>query len=240
MYFSFSDFKMERTHTLRHHQGYVSKSIQLASIHHSLSLKWDSKQSRVLIGTQAETKNIKQKGLILRVIIITLTGIGFIYSNQQSNFEIAVLCYQLVMLYASLALMQVFNGQASLVCQYINGHLSFTAQPSCSNLQKVCSSVISKIGLVYAYSLFPLPFCVGVFCAYGIHIYNPCKTTLLGYWMLPECHFRNFNVLLNSSIKIGVFLSNHLIWSYTFSCIPIEIGVVLLLGSMSFSENLQR
>lgn len=231
---------MDKAHTLSNHQTYISRSIKLAHLHHSLSLKWDEKHSRVLLGSPTENKNITQKGIIIRICVIIFMGIGIIFSKKQSIFEVVILVYELVMLNACLTQMQAFNKHASEINQYINGHLSFPKPRSCLNVQMRRFSFITLSGLLFAYSLFPLFVFLGLGCAYGLHLFNPCKTTLLGYWLLPECYNGHFNPFVNFVTKVIVFVTNHLIWSYTLSGIMIEIGVVILLGSMSFSDNLRR
>lgn len=231
---------MEKVHTLGNHQTYIAKSFQVAYFLHSLSFSWDAKQSRVILLSPCENFRILKRGTVIHTCIFLFMGIGIIYSKRQSMFQIIILAHEMLMLSACFTLMQAFNKHASEVCQYINGHLSYPRPQGCLNFQQRNTSVTCAFCMLYAYALFPLLFLVSFVCVYGLHAYNPCKATLLGYWLLPECHSQSFNLFVNFAVKFVVLLTNHWIWSYAFSAITVEIGVIILLGTLTFLDNLKR
>lgn len=61
-----------------------------------------------------------------------------------------------------------------------------------------------------------------IIVVYGFHWGNPCKASLVGYWLLPKCNSHlelsrfSYPRVLNYAIKLFIFLTNHLIWAISF------------------------
>ncbi len=79
----------------------------------------------------------------------------------------------------------------------------------------------------------------------GLHLINPCKPSLIGYFVLVECHktknipTKIVHTVLNFIVKIVVFLGNIWILWFAFHGAIALVILVTILGSMTSKECLQ-
>ncbi len=123
---------------------------------------------------------------------------------------------------------------------YINGHVNLDAKGKlkCLNLSQQ-----EKCTMLFCYIL-PL-YCMGspFILVYGIHWQQPCKSSLIGYWLLNECSNIHTEECTNSGcgailsfiLKFAVFLINQWNMSFVLSVIPFA-GAVIVFGALGFRK----
>lgn len=85
-------------------------------------------------------------------------------------------------------------------------------------------------------------FCVTIFpfvVTYALHWRNPCKATLVGFWMLEEClgGEQNLSLIIPSMVlKVLVFLANHWVWAYGLQGVLFGVLVINTLAIISLHE----
>lgn len=94
---------------------------------------------------------------------------------------------------------------------YLNGLLSFMAHHPPQKYQVVdTNSFADHIRL-----LLPCAMYLGIFLgsagfAYLLHWTKPCKASLIGYWIIPECHQKSLvSTDVNFAVKISILFANH-------------------------------
>lgn len=91
-----------------------------------------------------------------------------------------------------------------------------------SNKSTLITRTPSNFSELLEYLLVPLSLLCGLilppFIVFGFHWQNPCKTSLIGYFLLEECHSNTLEMELNMSafirrylVKIMVYIAN--IWT---------------------------
>lgn len=79
----------------------------------------------------------------------------------------------------------------------------------------------------------------------GFHWTHPCKPSLVGFFILAECHqsctisTQNWEIVLNIFIKASVFLWNMWTWMFGFQSSVYLVISVSIIGSMMCKECLQ-
>ncbi len=79
----------------------------------------------------------------------------------------------------------------------------------------------------------------------GVHFANPCKPSLIGYFVLDECRKIEYNqtnivyIALNVIVKTAIFLSNIGVLWFTFHGAAFLVITVTMIGAMTSKECLQ-
>lgn len=232
---------------LEKHSLFFTVCCFLAESTGSTCLHWDRKSSR--IGFQI---NIKKKKKILKIKTFLhgfLTGTmlaGGVYKlifAKKENIhpgEPFLFGYGFLCMIWFHVLLQSLRIKATEVCQYINGifQLANTFRPM--NLKSKYPLII-RINVVYAYvtcyfyTTFPM--CT----VYGLHWMQPCKSSLIGYWILPECsdnYLGNWSGAYNV-LKILVFLLNHYMWSIGCHAGALSLCGILIMCTVTLWDYLR-
>lgn len=184
---------------------------------------------------------MKRKRRFVRALMCVVVTVGILCHGKPSawNFNDIIISTCIIVMYtAALTHMEALCKHASEICQYINGNLGYSEQTLQPNNTRV--PFVIKLCLVSAYSVLPLISLFPLFSVYGLHMFDPCKLSLLGYWMLPQCWVSNYSLLANGILKLILLFANHYLWLYLFSCVPVDLGVVLFLCPMSTAHNLNQ
>ncbi|CAL8136890.1 unnamed protein product [Orchesella dallaii] len=83
---------------------------------------------------------------------------------------------------------------------------------------------------------------------FGFHFANPCRSTLLAWWVLPECHFDDLSPpnsqlitkVLMGIMKFGLLFVNFLMYSYGDICAIFGFAAINILSVLKLYQNLQR
>lgn len=86
----------------------------------------------------------------------------------------------------------------------------------------------TKMGLLWVNCGIASLMVAPLFIVYGIHWINPCKISLLGFWMLDNCQPKkdHFVMIPKKLVKLLVFLGNH--WMWAFGIYGTLLGVLVI------------
>lgn len=88
------------------------------------------------------------------------------------------------------------------ICQFTNSILK-CANPLRKREQRQEFTLLERLNIRFAQYVTVAGISVGVVFAAGFHFRNPCKPSLVGYWLLPQC---------NSFEHVGSSLIRRLMW----------------------------
>lgn len=99
---------------------------------------------------------------------------------------------------------------------YINSFFKFDAIYGSSVSKRSKESFQTKMSLVWVKCAIVTAVVFPIFFVYGVHWTNPCKVSLLGFWLLEKCNIEpNFiKMVPNVLVKAVVFLINHWMWVF--------------------------
>jgi len=102
------------------------------------------------------------------------------------------------------------------------------------------------LNMIFAWLLYVSLRLTPTLFVFGFHWNNPCKNTLFGWWMIPECYskwkeFEQISVVVYAFmkvVKLGVLSLNHLILSKGYSAVAFGVGGLNILCILKFRQLL--
>lgn len=107
-------------------------------------------------------------------------------------------------------------------------------------------SLVQNANVLFAYATIPTEIILPFAFAHGLHYGNPCKTTLVGYWLIPSCQsfikLENINYISTADfmIKFVVILVNHWQWSYMLHTAGSSICIIQTLATTALQQFVHR
>ncbi|CAL8136888.1 unnamed protein product [Orchesella dallaii] len=250
-------------------KGTVDKFLQVESLfglilkqctkQNSVTVCWNSEEKRMSTVNNEELKKIRYKSYVYSMsalaIMLQILFHEFVANLKirQENILIQILtAYTIILVPVSLAYVKVCVTRASELISFINGlfYLKNSSQENSSPQKNTAwhSNPLQKINVLFAWGLFIFLRAFPAMIVFGFHLDNPCKSTLLGWWALPECFSNDFsqfngNLILKVLMglpKFGVLFINYLIYSHGFICICFGMNAINILGVLMLQKNLQR
>jgi len=175
----------------------------------SIPLKWNNWQEKAVVSNPKDLrKNNLRRDLhtICTVVIAAQTVYEIINSNNNSisTLETALL---LTILLSNNFYLQLASKYKSEIVLYVNGLFPQTSKKNkisdIPSFIEACN-VFFTWGICLSAKSFP-GFVV------GLRLFDPCKGSLLGFWMLPEC---NPNTNWIKITKVPIFVVNFLMWEF--------------------------
>lgn len=135
-------------------------------------------------------------------------------------------------------------------CAYVNGVTDFAEKYKQFGTKcKRNLSLMNKLNLSFAYATSPSCYVVPVLFFYGLYWKTPCKPSVVGYGLLPECwdwdkagngmkFLGEYTNTVNFGMKIGVLAVNQYAWSYGVSTMLFVVPVMMIMCTMSLREYL--
>lgn len=210
-----------------------------------IPLKWNNEKQRLVFRSNDTTGLTSKRKLYIQYSVLSVLfsqGLYSFYLNSTSHR----LSFTDNMVYG-LVLFALFTGitvevssayKASSQFQYINGILEFSKNIKRSLRNK---SIVKKMNFALAANMPPATALAPFLVVYGLHWFSPCKPSLAGYFLIPECSPANKpfeNTVLNFGIKMIIFMCNHWSWAMAmFSCAYCNC-CFLVLGAQSFVDFL--
>lgn len=90
--------------------------------------------------------------------------------------------------------------------------------------------------MIMGYSIVISTIAIPLGFVYGLHWMNPCKASLVGYWLLPECYGR----MSTFSIKLAMMLLNHWMVSMSIHSAGFLVSVLTTMSVGSIQQFIQR
>ncbi len=207
-------------------------------------LEWNpATQKMHLIHNSSQKSKLNHKtgihaGLLLIMIlqgILALTKQAKSYSfTDQFVYGIG-----LVMVLAGHLELRVCRTHAVAICLYVNGIMLFQNKyhkilynGSIVSMLTRPLSQIEKINVRFAYAYCLSALFVPVAFLYGLHWQNPCKPSLIVYWLIPECGNTN-KWMWSICGKVIVLLINHWALSFSWHAAQFVLGGIHVICTLS-------
>ncbi|CAL8068156.1 unnamed protein product [Orchesella dallaii] len=210
-----------------------TRLFSLCKLYQAVGVTWNPKNKKVSLLTSEKLSKVKWTS---NLCILT-NGITFIQilhhyllkEKQERNmepFSLLLAGYVALAFPTTTSYQLVCKSKAESMELYINGLLHFTAS---QRKKKVAKESIMKtvnfheaIYMLYAWILYVSLTLTPVIFIFGFHWTNPCRSTILAWWVIPECIsiFRNSeSLLLQFGMLLGKFVVlavNYYIWAKSF------------------------
>lgn len=113
------------------------------------------------------------------------------------------------------------------IAHFCNSLFQFDEANRASQLQQNRAPFRLKLIMMMVYCIVISTLGIPLGFVYGLHWFNPCKVSLVGYWLIPECQLFNLSFIKsNLSIKLVIMLVNH--WMASLSINSAELPFVCL------------
>lgn len=207
--------------------------------HHSVPISWSPKTNQVTTGeirVQRISSLIKQILHFVSQVVFLAQCLESLWKGKLTFFDKLICGVGAVGLLATFVSLRALNRESTVLCLYVNGLLNVQKRFSVlSRPDKL--SLICRLNLLSAYWFYVTIFGFPVMFVYGFHWTEPCKPTLIGYWVLPECNqlFSNCGDFL---WKLMVFGFNHWLWSFGMVALFLGISGVQILCTMTLQKSL--
>lgn len=221
---------------------------------------WDSQNGKMYLKNSLKDRHIFLHRLsVYGLVIATLFLQGS--SHFQSELVQKRLTFTDQFLYAFGLLCHLSDFVGLVACYqnrvyiylYVNGLVRFHAQHNYRQSQQTNHgpAYVSIRKLLYCsciFAMFITWFALPIMYSYGLHWINPCKPSLAGYWLLPECHFRLHEKfgnglligVLDTTLKVVIMLANHWIWVFGTNNAILTLGGLLLMCTVSLKECIEK
>lgn len=174
-----------------------------------LPFKWNSKLGTLTL-TNIGSKSRKSLLFHCYVVYHTLQAVWW-FNQQGKSITIEKLQAGIVTIgfIAYSCMMHAAISSRSETTLYLNGLLHFTKNSDDEmDKRKYESSLIGKLNVLFAFGIYFAAILSAPCVTYGFHWGEPCKASLTGYWILPECHGGMKSSWMNILIKQGLLLGN--------------------------------
>lgn len=207
-----------------------------------IPMEWQSQNVKLSLPDEnrkylisAETKLHIQ---YINFLVILLQGIFYFKRNPSDFSDIVryalVIMAMLIFCFIQKSCVRGANSQ----CLYINGIIKMSEGIGST---KRVYPLKEKLDLLYGSLLAPNVFVIAPIFVYGLHWMSPCKPSLSGYMLIPECRDQVIGIsgkIINFGAKLVVFIFNHLSWMAGIHCAAYANGGILVLCVMSFHDFL--
>ncbi len=226
-----------------------SLTVRIAQSLGSILLRWNIKTQKMNLVSNYSHKNkkLKQKLVIQAVLLLIMAfqGIFLMPAFQQTksyNFIVKIVYGFGLVIFSTHFQVQVCLRQATNICLYVNGILQFQTKYRNIATNGISGpmftrplSLIERMNVFYAYAYCPSMLCLPIAYIYGLHWMDPCKPSIIGYWLIPECgtYWNSGNWIWSFSGKLVVFVINHWTWSFSLNVSTLVICGIQILCTLS-------
>lgn len=232
---------LERNISLFNRMCWVSESLGSVLVH------WDPGLKKLMPAPNFSTKAKKHKTKCnLYLLCISLFGFSSIYVEITKE-KTHVVGWSDYMLFSVVVLTSFgcyfclvsFRKNTIVACQFVNGLLDFTKHGSgCKSKLGLIATINHYATHVIYLSIIGIP----IVMLYGLHLLNPCKPVIAGYWLLPECSVlipekKSESWYIVSWIgKVILLMANHLMLAFGLNFWCVAGCGLSILGSESLQH----
>lgn len=222
----------------------LSRLCELTCAVKNMEIKFDPYSRQVRLVNEHSTNSISQWRLYLSVLL-TLT-----YASQcclaKSSTQI-----ETVLVWVSLAILLL---QEAGVFDIRNKHGEFrdfiniffqldSIVPGKPKEGRTPFVIMVNLAVIYAMILSAILFPIGF--VHILHWMNPCKPTLLGYWVIRKCYTKTDAANIAETVvdflsQFIVTLAYHWLWSFTYHGGLVIVTVMQILAMISMRQLIQR
>lgn len=195
-----------------------------------------------------KTKN--EQAYVAKVNIIFYASTSFVvvfiaqcyFFKEMSSFDSIIAWGSIGVMLAGLPFTKVIRDKATTGVFCVNAIFKFVVVlPKKSTNEPLPLSTKLSLAFIVCAMASVLLFPMGVL--YVIHWYNPCKPSLVGYWLLMECYCPRMRInhdVLNFATKTIVFVANHCVWTYALGATTFCLSVLIIIGVTAVRQFLER
>jgi len=218
------------------------KYLQLASNSHIICLKWDCKKNQVKTVNPSDLKKVSRTYLIqsLFTVIFLLQFLYETVKNLETSFTSKFICgIATIALPGVNLILHLLKTHASDIQLYINGLFQYIGAYTDDSFHRK-KNQLEVLNLGFAklayYSCKICSFTI----VFGLHTFDPCKSSLVGYWMIQECSPKlETTWLLHWLLKVLVLLINYKVWETNVNAALFMVVELNLLCTNTLKENLE-
>lgn len=95
--------------------------------------------------------------------------------------------------------------------------------------------------MILLYCMVISPTILPIGYVYGLHLMNPCKVSLVGSRLIPECNENiSLPIPIGIAVKCGVFIVNHWLWLTSICSATFVVSVVNTMSVNSIHRFIER
>lgn len=234
------------------HYKFLSLAFKLANHLNSVVIKWDPKAQRMLLNhSHTIQKRDKQRCTIFRAFTCVFL-VGVVISLAWGIFRVKD-TLNLILLFLSLigsitgyCYHSVLHRNAHDFCVFANGLHAISHKLKQNRTKRDTTALLHEIA---AYMLLISAILYAPTFAYAFHFQNPCKPSLMGYWLLPECWIKtcSFSTKPTNAVvqaiyhfqKMILLTANYWLVSFGVNAGPLAVGYLMLLCTVSLKQCLK-
>lgn len=213
-----------------------SKILQLNEVLNAVPCRWNTTLLKLDCVECPKRLLHRRYGLLLHLFAIILYCLQGIYAfgtkseyPQLSQSELFLYRVGLLVNLNSHITLQTCNKKGDLICTYVNGLIKFQRRHNhliTRNTRRECLN--DKLSLLLVYNIVAASLIISLAFPTVLHMFNCCKPSLLGYWLIPECNSNFPNVsAVDILFKFVVMTFNIWMWAFCFVNAGILLGAVL-------------
>ncbi|CAL8121083.1 unnamed protein product [Orchesella dallaii] len=177
---------------------------------------------------------------------ISLKILGHLRTSREGKIVVGISVTALITL---TAITNVCNSHSSEIVLCVNGFLQFHKiyKPDSNSLAK--RKLIEKLNWIFAYSAFLTEFLLPYIILDGLNWSAPCKPSVVGYWIIPECYngvyspksLDNVRIIVEAFsffVKLSVFIANHCYWAAGLAVSVYVLVAIQILCALALKDNL--
>ncbi len=183
---------------------------------------------------------------LLQCLYFSTTSNG----NKGQTADLMFGLFSWIGLHVSITYIQIFRTKGPLLKVYLNNLLNFSINTfeksgSMTNHNRKNFKLIKLLNLLLAPMIF---FTIVIFppCyVLGLHFQNPCKPSLVGYFLLNECRNKRNNqkglvqLLIEIFLKTVIFVGNISMWYYALYGMAFVVITVHIISTMLISNIME-
>lgn len=179
----------------------------------------------------------------LATFLVTQSALQCLFKKSTSLMESFTSWLSLFFLVASRIHLHIVTSKETEIVTYINALFQFDLiHSSGAHQQRRPLKIKFTVAVVYcglvSAILFPFGF------VYALHWTNPCKVSLVGYWLLGECRTPNSTdanfYSMGFIAKSVIFLVNHWLWTFSFNAAVFTVYLLNMLSVLVIHQFIER
>lgn len=172
-------------------------------------------------------------------VLVAILIVQWIHNDQKLSSDGLVTWISLSILITSQIFIQQEKSKMHEIVQFCNGLFQFDEiYPITGKGSRIPLKIKINMVMVYCMSLSAVAFPPGY--AYGLHWWSPCKSSLVGYWIIPECSLIQCPKFAETLIKCVVLLINHWLWSLSMHGGTFCVAVLNTMCVSTIHQFIQR
>lgn len=224
------------------HPKLFSSQCRLVSCVHLIPIKFDSNSK--IVSLRKKSGRASEWRRNIATFFVLLLSTQCIFKEKESPAEGVLAWIGLSMMLAGQAYIAEVTSKSSEIVLLSNSLFQFdslhpaTAKPGSVSMRNI-------MDLAIVYGTFISAVGIPIIFVQGLHWMNPCKASLSGYWMIPECTGISANPslfygVINFLLKFLVIIINQWIWSLSAHAGLFSVAVFNTMCVSSIRQFTQR